>query len=297
MTGVYAKKAAGPATIGAGWFRYRDNGAASVNAVGGNTVDLYVLDAKVAMSKAATVGASYYYNNDRAANTKSANVHTVGVNAVVNAGPATINPFGAYQFGKDRLTAGKDLDINSFMVGTTAKVKAGAVGVNVAAIYLSGDASGNDGDAKNWRGLSYGGASTRNMTYFGPANSWLLVRNAAAVNSSTSVLDNDLTVGGRGLYLVSGGIDGAAGKTYFGANAIYGHTAKERSFVGGQEDGNLGTEINATVGYKLYDNMKVSLNGAYMFLGAGLNSTVNCVGGVNSASDPWMGNVMVQYTF
>ena len=79
------------------------------------------------------------------------------------------------------------------------------------------------------------------------------------------------------------------------ANLGYAHTAEER----GNEDGTIGTEINAQIGYKMFDNMSVSVAGAYAFLGDGLSSddATERIGGSADADDPYMMNVQVSYTF
>ena len=124
---------------------------------------------------------------------------------------------------------------------------------------------------------------------------WLLVRNGQAVNSSTSVLANDMTAGGRGMMGAFAGYEGTVDKLFYNANIGYMQTAKERN----DEDGTIGTEINAQIGYKMFDNMSVSAAGAYVFLGDGLNSkdATKRIGGSADADDPYMLNVQVSYTF
>ena len=61
----------------------------------------------------------------------------------------------------------------------------------------------------------------------------------------------------------------------------------------------IGTEINAQIGYKLFDNLSISTAAAYAFLGDGLNSTTAAkrVGGAADADDPYMFNVQLAYVF
>jgi hypothetical protein len=121
---------------------------------------------------------------------------------------------------------------------------------------------------------------------------WLLIRNGQAVNSSTSILGNDMTVGGRGLWGVFAGYEGTVDKLFYNANIGYAQTAEER----GSEDGSIGTEINAQIGYKMFDNMSVSVAGAYAFLGDGMSGN-NSITGKDNVDDPYMMNVQVSYTF
>jgi hypothetical protein len=284
MTGVYLSKKLDPVTLSGGWFRYKDDDVYSQYRPGDETTDMAVLDAKFAASKDAKIGLSYYGIFSDLDNTNT-ELHTFGVNADLNFGGFNLKPFAAYQTG-ETLAA----DSEGYMAGLVGKVKTGNGAVNFTAIYLGGDDdTAADSDVESWQVLG------TNQTYFNPANMWLLVRNGQQVNSSTSVLGNDLTVGGRGLMLATLGYEGTAGKMFYSVNAGYGQTAEERN----DEDGYLGCEINAQVGYKLYDNLSASVAGAYMALGDGLNDkdSAKRVGGTADADDPYMVAVLLSYTF
>ena len=214
----------------------------------------------------------------------------IGLNADIKAGPATIKPFAAYQMGEINAND----DFSGFLAGATAKIKVGPGAVNVAAIYLSGDDSATaTGDQDNFRIIS------PFTSYFNASNMWLLVRSGQAINSSISVLGNDITVGGRGLVGLFAGYEGTFDKLFFNANVGYAMTAEERTTAGVKEDGSIGTEINAQIGYKLFDNLSISTAAAYAFLGDGMNSTTAAkrVGGAADADDPYMFNVQLAYVF
>lgn len=303
MTGAQATKKFGAVTGNLGWFRFDDNTAAAAGDPGDLAADLFVADAKFTINKDMKVGASYYFvNNQTGPSTlavvgppavpaytsaaKFEKLHMFGLNADLAFGPASIKPFAAYQFGD----LNDNDDISAYLVGAVAKIKVANTGaVNLSAIYLSGDKNGT-GDSDSFATIG------QHQTYFNAANMWLLVRNGQAINSSTSVLGNDLTVGGRGLWGVFAGYEGKVDKLFYNANVGYMQTAEER----GSEDGSIGTEINAQVGYKLFDNMSVSVAGAYAFLGKGLNDDggkkLTGFGGLD-ADDPYMANVQLSYTF
>lgn len=303
MTGLQATKKFGAFTGNLGWFRFNDD-TAGVQSPGDVTSDLLVVDGKFALNKDVTLGASYYnVQNDTPITAATATalmsepryelLHMVGLNADIKAGPATIKPFAAYQWGEIDDTT----DLNAFLLGATAKIKAGNGNVNLAAIYLSGQGE-NETDVEAFLPIS------ANTTYFNAANMWLLIRNGQAINSSTSVLGNDLTVGAHGLWGVFAGYEGTVNKLFYNANIGYAQAAESW----GTEEESLGTEINAQVGYKLFDNLSVSVAGAYMILGDGLGGNanerlVNGYGngtqqfGANDADDPWMANVQLSYAF
>jgi hypothetical protein len=287
MTGAYASRSFGPAKASLGWFRFDDN-TATVAQVGQLTADLIVVDGKYAINKDLTVGASYYniQNDTGAAAASFELLHMFGLNADIKAGPANIKPFLAFQFGDRTATT----DVKGYLLGAVSNTKIGSGAVNLSAIYLSGDSNGTTKE-KAFTAISTG------TTYFIPANMWLLIRNGAAINSSTSVLGNDLTVGGRGLLGVFAGYEGAIGKLFYSANIGYAQTAEKRS----SEKKTIGTEINAQVGYKLSENASASAALAYAILGDGMNSKTTAdriVGfGVANADDPYALNLQLSYTF
>jgi len=287
MTGVQATKKFGPATANLGWFRFRDDTlSAAIDGVGRQTADLLVVDGKFALNKDMTVGAPYYnvQNDAGAVGAPFELLHMLGVNADIKVGPASIKPFAAYQFGDRTATA----DIKAFLLGAVAKIKAGPGAVNLSAIYLSGDSNANR--EKSFTAISNG------QTYFNAANMWLLVRNGQAINSSTSVLSADNTVGGRGLMGAFAGFEGTMDKVFYNANIGYAQAANARN----SESKTIGTEVNAQVGYKLFDNLSASAALAYAFLGDGMNSagTDRIAGfGVANADDPYMANLQLSYTF
>ena len=283
MTGAIATKKFGPATASLGWFRFDDNTtpALAVASGGGQlTADLIVVDGKYAVNKDLTVGASYYnIQNDTGAGQATGAVfnyellHMVGLNADINVGPANIKPFAAMQFGD--IGAGQSM--KGILAGATSKTKVGSGAVNLSAIYMTGDAGVNQ--EKSFRTVG------PNYTYFNAANMWLLIRNGGAVNSSTSILGNDMTAGGLGLMGVFGGYEATMGKIFYNANIGYAQTDKA---VAGAKKG-IGTELNAQVGYKLYDNLAASVAVAYAFLGDAFDAS--------KADDPYAFNLRLAYTF
>jgi hypothetical protein len=325
--GAVATGKFGIVTPSLGWFRLANelgsNGAATYTAIGKKTTDLTVLDVKAAVTKDITVGANYYLLNrdttltavtgpypttittapaagsSAAANSTAQLVHTLGLNAAAKVGPAAINAFAAYQFGE----FSDARDLAAYALGAVAKVKVGPGNVNVSGLYLSGDKS-TTGDYKGWQEIQSNGG----VSYFSASNMYLLVSNVADINTRTAIGTNDLTKGGRGLLGMFAGYDAALGKIFTAANVGYAQVAEKR----GTEKGSIGTELNATVGYKLYDNLSVSLNGAYAILGDGAKNTV-ANGGINyadskgvsqfysgatgTAKDPYVTFARIDYVF
>ncbi len=297
MTGVYATKKFDPATLSLGWFRYNDTSSVSASSTslkpaGRFDNDFFVVDGKLALNKDMTVGGSYYMIEDGNGATPSVrNLHMLGVNAAIKAGQIDVKPFAAFQFGTT--TVGTKKKMNGLLVGSTAKVnKVGPGNITASFVYLSGDDRGK-GQGKDFQIVS------ANTSYFNAANMWILIRNAAAVNSSSSIMGatgNDLTNGGRGLLFVQAGYEGTVDKMFYNANVGYARVPNAQN----AKEESIGTELNAQVGYKLYDNLSASLAGAYVMLGKAYNSTTAAdrfAPGASDASNPWLANVQLSYSF
>ena len=300
MTGAYATKNFGAAKLSLGWFRFDDNTTDTAN-VGRKTADLSILDGKFTISKDVMIGASYYYLNNDSTTLIPAfdRLHMFGLNADINAGPVNIKPFGAIQSGDRTSTT----NLKSYLLGAVTTTKVGSGAINLTAIYLSGDSDGT----KKENSFT---AITTGTQYFAPAKMWLLVRSGQAINSSTSILGNDLTVGGRGLVGIFGGYEGTTGKLFYNANVGYAQTADKRD----NEKSPIGTELNAQIGYQIFDNVSVSAAFAYAFLGDGMKSSNTSdlivltpatttpaasakYFGAKSADDPYALNLQLSYTF
>lgn len=311
--GVVASAKMGAFTPTLGWFRIGDNNyytkasgvvAGSEILPGKDSQDLIIVDGKFAVSKDIVVGASYYFvnngKNDSAAaaanptavvsdpTTDYQRLHTIGANASANVGPAALSGFFAYQFGD----YSKTRDISAMAGSAMAKVAAGPGKVNASFLYLSGNDS-TTGDMKAFRQLATDGS----VSYFAPSNMWLLIRNSATINSSSAVGGTDLTKGNVGLIGFFGGYDLTLGKVLASANVGYAMADKK----GTADSSSIGTEINATVGYKVYDNLTASLTGAYLVLGDGINKKTGTrlatTGATADASDPYMATIQLNYVF
>lgn len=311
-TGVTLTKKFAPLTLKGGWFRLQDldtNSGAGVVATatslpGKRTTDLIFVDGNYAVSKSLSVGASYYNVQRDSAGPGFTNefelLHLVGFNADIKAGPVAIKPFLGYEFGDANPTGAVKNDISAFLAGFVSKTKVGPGDVNISSFYTSGDKDGT-GKAKDFKNL---GQAT---SYFGAANMWLLIRHPMGIAEQDS-LGTDITAGDRGLIGVFAGYAGTAGKVFYSGNVGHMRTAEQRTIGGVKEAASLGYEINATVGYKMYDNLSASFNTAYLFLGdalshatankrIGIGNSTTAKFGAADADDPYLMNVMLNYAF
>lgn len=297
ITGALFTGKFGAATATYGYFTVGNSDGAAVTptfATNDRTRDLNVLDLKFALTKDITLGTSYYMllAKTAGANTPTMVNNTVGLNAAAKFGPAALNAAVAMQFGKAQSSAVTigNKTTTAFCAAIDAKVAVGPGKVGLSALYLSGDKSPNDNNNHSWQSLGTG------VNYFIPADMWLITRNIATINTSTAIgATSDLTRGGKGIMGVFAGYNGTAGKVFYGGNVGWARVAERQT----ADSASIGTEINATVGYKLYDNMSASLIGAYAFLGDGYGKdTGNLLAtGVHGADNPFMTAIALNYSF
>ncbi|MBW4054239.1 MAG: porin [Proteobacteria bacterium] len=252
--------------------------------------DLNVIDLKYAVNKNLTVGTSYYMLLDKVGTATVAN-NTVGLNAATKVGPVDLAASFGLQFGKSGVTTLTNTGTTAFGGSVVGKIAAGPGKIDVSALYLSGDKDAS-GYNHAWQSIGTG------VNYFNAANMWLLVRNGAEINTATQIGgSSDITRGGHGLMGVFAGYEGTAGKMFYNANVGYARVAEKQA----ASSSSIGTELNATVGYKLYDNMSASFTGAYAILGDGYGKeNVMLLNGKNvgkSYDNPFMTNIALNYAF
>lgn len=317
MGGIIASKKIDALTLSAGFFRLQDYTrttsaptvpatATSVafetaNPIGKQNLDLYLLDAKFAISKDLTVGGSYYlvakdnlYQNQ--------NVNMVGVNAAAKFGIVTLDAFVAYQFG-DALDSTKAVstttgtkDLSAYAALAAIKADLGAAGtVRGNILYTSGDDGKDVHKSDAWQSLNSGDTLATSSNSYYDSKMMLLMRNVVNMDTDKAIV-NFTNNNNRGLTLLTVGYD-IKFNDKLAASANVGYAlASEKATANSAA---IGTEINAQVDYKLFSNLTASLQLAYVFLGDGMNkSTGNLLaGGKANADDPYLTGLMFNYTF
>ncbi len=255
-----------------------------------HTTDLNILDVKVAVSNDVTVGVNY---SNILSGSDPLFLNLIGISTAAKLGPAAVTASLGYQFG-DSETVGRKL--SAFGGTVAAKVNAGPGKINVAALYLQGD---NSKDSQNtaWHSIGNDAGAKSSVNYFAPANMWLISRNSAAINSATAVGGTpDLTRAGLGLLGFFVGYEGTADKVFYNANAGYAQVDQKRA----ADSAVIGSEVNATIGYKLYTNLSASVTAAYAFLGDGYNKDKPAAllsGGTAKADNPFLSSIALNYSF
>jgi len=262
-----------------GWFRFNED---SGSLPGKATRDFLTLDSKYNLTKDAKIGASYYLLTDDRAASDNTYTHMIGLNGEFKLDPVTLGLFGMYQFGDTPGVANSDL--SAYAAGATAKGKLGIGTLKVAALYTSGDrTTGANTDSQAFQSIS--SAASENSFY--AADMQILLRNKWNINSDRSIVNtfNNNNEGFIGGFV---GYDANFTPKAFGSfNAGFAAAANT------SHDSNyLGTELNAELGYKLFDNMTASIQGAYFILGDYYDQ-----GATKNADDPYQARVMLNYAF
>jgi hypothetical protein len=317
IAGVYASAKYGNAQTAIGYFRPYEALTISTGSAfaprGTDNFDVAVLEGKFSPSQNLAVGGAYYlYTDYRSADPET--FHTFGVNAEAKVGPATISGFAAYQAGFSKqttngLTKGKGTTVNAFAANVAGKVKAGPGSAKLAVLYTSGDQDKADGVDHSWQSISqssYGTAAAptapqpnkgSSTNSYNESGMMLLNRNAAAAGTSTdSNLIYNTNNNGQGAIIVAAGYDAAiTPKFYVNTNVGAGFTAENNKAVQTKNGSHyVGTEINAEVGYKLYDNLTTSVQAAYVFLGTLFTGVA---AGNADPVDPYTARVVLSYAF
>jgi hypothetical protein len=314
--GIVTSAKLGAATLTGGWYRFNDQGASGTQLVGKLTRDLSILDVAVAPTKDLKVGGSYYYYRDD--NTGEANgaaptekyaglgynagIHVLGVNAAATAGPATIDGFFVYETGSIRPAPGATkLHLNGYAAYLGTKVQAGVGALKANFLYTSGSNVGTSTSGGVGRDSFVTVANETSNAWmesgvFGGANTCILYRgNSYRTSNSDQSIVADGGNKGRGLMAAFLGYDGAVGKTFFNANAAIAASSKKQ-YGAASKSQYLGTEVNGEVGYKVYDNLKASVQGAYVFLGPAYEGTTGSSPG-QYANNPYLARIILSYAF
>jgi len=304
--GVVASTKQGNGKYSAGWFRFDDARAAG-QTLGKPTRDFLFLDGAYNVSKDAKIGASYYYYNDDNSAVASTGInlyaggpsnvalHMLGVNGSANVGAVTVDGFVLYQTGTVKLTpVSNKFHQNAFAANVSAKAKVGVGTVKASVLYASGSKNGVEGNsfitAQNETSSAF-----MESGIFSDANTVLIFRgNSYRTSNSDQSIVAEAGNKGAGTAALFLGYNGEMGKTFFNVNAAAVAAAKK------QESGTfddkaqyIGTELNAELGYKIYDNLKASVQYAYAFLGP----RYQVVPATNEANNPYLARIVLGYTF
>ena len=273
-----------------------------VNATPGNrTRDFLTLGGKYKISQNLKLGADYVllYSDVLRNSQGRTNVHMFGVNGEYIVGPAVVDGFFVYQAGKLGRAAigasGNDQTINAFAASLGGRVKVGPGTARVNGLYLSGDGNPNNGDRNDFQTIMERGATTL-AHGFAVSEMVLMLDNKYSLTTAQCVV-KDLNNKAQGFVGGFLGYDLNVDKFFINSNVGFGAVARDNGYgVAPHQSKFLGTEFNTQVGYKMYDNMSVSVIAAYMILGDYFKGQAVDKPGQDPAN-PYTTRVMVEYAF
>lgn len=326
--GIYTSTKLGSnAKMNLGYFRGYESDAAATPAAGKmgvNNLDLVILEGKYNVTKDIALGANYYGMFDYRDNFATMLDHTLGVNADATFGAINVSGFVAGQLGvisnRPGVTTGslngngQSIDLSAIAANVTARVKVGPGTAKVAGLYTSGD-DGRDANKNHaWQSLqqtrdgvtSIASAGTTSLNTYNDSGMMLLNRNAAAQGTTTDrQLASTTNNNNQGMILLTAGYDAnITPKAYASVNAgvlwaAENRTAHLNDVITTVANGAvkpatgrsnlMGAELNVETGYKLYDNLTASVQGAYVVLGNYYNGT--------GQKDPYTFRTVLSYAF
>jgi hypothetical protein len=278
MAGVFMNGRLDPVSYRLGWSKWSEG-----NLTLSDDRTFYLAEVKFTPTKEVKLGANFYVlEDDRGRNTGSTQrIYMPGFDATFGAGPATINAWGFYQFGKFQdfgNSALKDIKIGGFATDVRADLNAGPGKAFVEALYISG------GDNNSVKYKSIVDSGYTNSVFIRTDMQILFL--AADVLQSTSGLYN--TTPGNGIIRnadpasIAGGMgNGGRGLTHLAtgftmklgdqmsAKVGAGYLAATKMLKSdpGYMKKSMGTEVNGSLNYSIYKGLDVGLVGAYAWLG------------------------------
>ena len=298
----------GAYTLGVGFTRYADD-AGSTNAttrLGGYDKDVFILDNTFAINKDTKAALSYYLLADYAVTgatpagaglTHTAGqdilLHTLGLSGETKLGALSLSGFAAMQAGSQKnagATATANRYFHGYALNAAAKMAVGSGTAKTAFLFTSGDNSSNKGSYKGWVGSS--------VDSYNESGMMIMARNTA--NSPTSTdryIRRDVT----NIALLTMGYDAnLTDKLFANGNVGLGWTpASGKEIVAStpatKNADFMGAELNAEVGYKLYKNLTLKTQLAYMVLGGMYKNTA--IGGTTTPENPYSARLHAQFSF
>lgn len=279
----------GAYTLGLGFARYNDKNISGTTTarLGDADTDLFIMDNTYALNKDTKLGFSYYFLADYA-RTNIANdllLHTFGLTGSTKLAGINLSGFAAMQAGhmKNGVAIGRNLNYHGWAANVAADMKLGIGKAKTAFLFTSGDngaAAGNglaDGSYKGWQYATNGVTADGNVNSYVEGGMMIIARNSPSGGTGT---DNYIRKQITNLALLTAGYDAnLTEKTYLNTNVGFAWAPNSNTaMVGGNgavatvnplKNGSdfMGAEVNMELGHKLYNNLTLYAQAAYVFLG------------------------------
>ncbi len=291
----------GAYTLGLGFSRFDDDyDGTTVTRLGDRNKDLFILDNTIAITKDTKVAMSYYFLADYAAGSTgypAANatsnilelgnadaailLNTLAFSGEAKIGPATLSGFAAMQAGHQKSPVRRYF--HGYAANVAAKVAAGPGTAKVAALFVSGNNSNNAGSYKGW--------VTTSVNTYNESGMMIIARNTA---NSPSTTDRYIRRNVTNLALLTAGYDAKLTDKLF-LNGNIGAAWTPASGETQNASDFMGAEVNLETGYKVYSNLTLKAQAAYMFLGSMYNNADTT--GTEYPENPYSLRLHAQFKF
>jgi len=292
MGGIFLNGKMDPVTYRLGWAKWSEGGhnlAIRSDLEMANDYTFYLTEAKFAPAKDVKAGLNLYVlQNDMGRPSGfTQRVYMPGFDVNFGAGPAKINAFAFYQFGKYKdftNPATTDVNIGGFAADVRADLNAGPGKAFVEALYISG------GDDPTVKYKSIVDAGYTNSIFLRTDMQILMLAadtiTAVAGLYASAPGDKTMGNGGRGMTHFAAGYtqklsDKLTGKVGLGYLAATKKLKSDPSYM----NKTMGTEVNATVNYSLMKGLDVGLVGAYAWIGDFFKTSATSAGDPDNAFD------------
>ena len=313
----------GAYTLGVGFSRFSENyqnAAGTTARLGDGAKDLFILDNTFAINKDTKAALSYYFLADYTASTtggaatlldthnaaQDIMLSTLALRGETKLGALNLSGFAAMQGGSQKAIVGTPATgsryFHGYALNAAAKMAVGPGTAKTAFLFTSGNNSRNAGSYKGW--------VTSSVDSYNEGGMMILARNTA--NSPTST-DAFIRRNVTNIALLTMGYDAKLTDKLF-ANGNLGFAwapssvdaplfnptgALVNTNTTGRNGGDfMGTEINLETGYKLYSNLTLKAQAAYMMLGAYYkNTAVTGTGSSATPENPYSARLHAQFSF
>lgn len=288
-----------------GYSRFND---ADTTKFGNASADLFVVDNSYAISKDTNVGLVYYLNTDNTTNStyKQKKINTFGLNAATKIGSLELSGFAAMQAGyqKNMVNTIASTTYQGYAANVAAKMKVGTGVAKTGFLFTSGNNHSNAAYNGGWQTLSAANNSVGQNSYV-ESGMMLLVRNPSMGGTNT---DNYIRKPVTNIALANVGYDAnLTDKVYLNGNAGFAwapssYDAPLNAGVNRNQGDYMGTELNLEAGYKLYKNLTLKAQGAYVILGgyyknSAYANAANANDGYANPANPWTARLAAAYSF
>lgn len=292
-----------------GFSRYADDyNGTTLNRLGSADKDLFIMDNIFAINKNTKAAFSYYFLADYASTGASGAafdptkpiteynhsadqallLHTFALSGESKMGPLTLSGFAAMQAGHQKQFVGNDSrQFHGWAANVAAKMPVGPGTLKAAGLFTSGDNSTKAGSYKGW--------VTSSVNSYNEGGMMILARNN---NNNPSTTDRYIRRNVTNIALATVGYDAnLTNKVYLNTNLGFGWTpASDKEGTTKNSGDFMGAELNLETGYKVYDNLTLKAQAAYMMQGAVYKDTASN-NPTKNPENPYTVRLLASYAF